>query len=81
MGLQGSIPKEQQIRALHIFVDELDIQLAKPLLMDLYTSKMAEVHEFPLGIQMRFVLGHHSEHKRLKEHQEALSVSEHMDID
>jgi len=55
LGIQGTIPKEQQIKALHIYIDELDILMAKPLLMSLYASKMEEDHEFPLGIQMCLV--------------------------
>jgi len=53
---QGSIPQEQQVKALHLYVNELDAAVAKPLLMNLYTSKPTPVHAFPLGIQMRLVL-------------------------
>jgi len=38
-GSQGSIPKDQQVKALHVLVDELDVNLAKPLIMALYSSK------------------------------------------
>jgi len=55
LGMQGSIPKEQQIKALHVYVDELDATMAKPLLMQLYTRNNAADHEFPLGIQMHLV--------------------------
>jgi len=30
MGTQGSVPKEQQVKALHLYVDELDATVAKP---------------------------------------------------
>jgi len=40
--MQGTLPKDQQIKVLHMYVDELDMNLAKPLLMQLYTSKLAE---------------------------------------
>jgi len=55
MGAQGSIPKDQQVKALHLYVDELDAMLAKPLLMNLYTSKPAPCHSFPLHICMHLV--------------------------
>jgi len=47
LGTQGTILKEQPIRALHVYIDELDVMMAKPLLMSLYVSKMEEDHEFP----------------------------------
>jgi len=52
---QGTILKEQQIKALHIYVNELGMPMAKPLLMNLYASKMEEDHNFALGIQMHLV--------------------------
>jgi len=55
MGAQGSVPKEQQVKALHLYVDALDVALAKPQVMTLYTSKPAHGHIFPLQIQMRLV--------------------------
>jgi len=55
LGTQGLIPKDQQVKALHLYVDELDAALAKPRLMDVYTSKPAPGHSFPLGIRMRLV--------------------------
>jgi len=55
MGVQGAIPKEKQTWALHVFIDELDVQVAKLLLMDLYASKMVEGHEFLLGIHKTFL--------------------------
>jgi len=30
MGTQGSVPKEQQVKALHLYIDELDATVAKP---------------------------------------------------
>jgi len=47
---QRPIPEAQQVRALHVYVDELDVQMAKPLLTALYASKTAEDHKFPLHI-------------------------------
>jgi len=55
MGVQGSIPKEQQVKALHLYVDELDAALAKPRLMEVYTSNPAPSHTFPLHICMQLV--------------------------
>jgi len=54
-GSQGSIPKDQQVKALHILVDKLDMNLAKPLLTALYSSKPSQDHQFPLHIRMRLV--------------------------
>jgi len=56
LGTQGMVPDDQKIKALHVYTDKLDAPMAKPLLMQLYTSKTAEGHEFPLGIQMCLVL-------------------------
>jgi len=39
---------DQKIKALHIYIDKLDMPMAKPLLMQLYVSKTAEDHEFPI---------------------------------
>jgi len=55
IGSQGSIPKEQQVKALHIYVDELDVNVAKPLLTALYASKMGAGHIFPLHICMHLM--------------------------
>jgi len=55
-GLQGAIPKNMQVKALYMLVDELDVPMAKPLLMALYTSKLSEDHQFPLHVCMRLVL-------------------------
>jgi len=50
-----AIPKDQQMKALHVYVDELDINMAKPLLIALYASKTLTVHKFPLHIWMHLV--------------------------
>jgi len=55
LGTQGSVLENKKSKALHVYVDELDVPMAKPLLMWLYTSKTAEGHEFLLGICMRLV--------------------------
>jgi len=55
IGLQGPIPAEQQVKALHVYVDELDVQMAKPLLMTLYASRTSPGHKFPLNVRMRLV--------------------------
>jgi len=54
-GSQGAIPKDQQVKALHVLVDELDVPMAKPLLLALYTSKPGANHKFPLHIRMQIV--------------------------
>jgi len=55
MGVQGSVPKAQQVKALHLYVDELDVVTAKPRLMEVYMSKPEPGHSFPLHIRMRLV--------------------------
>jgi len=52
IGLQGPISLAQQVKALHIYVDELDVNMAKPLLTAIYASKMTKDHKFPLHICM-----------------------------
>jgi len=55
MGAQGMIPKNQQVKALHVYMDELDVAVAKPRLSAVYMSKPAPGHFFPLHICMRLV--------------------------
>jgi len=55
MGVQGLVPKEQQVKVLHLYVDKLDVALAKPCLMEVYTSKPVPGHHFPLQIWMHLV--------------------------
>jgi len=56
VGAQGSVPLEQQVKALHLFVNELDVAQAKLLLMSLYANNPEPGHKFPLHICMRLVL-------------------------
>jgi len=42
MGTQGKMKPEDQIKALNIYVNKLDISMAKPLLVELYPSKLTE---------------------------------------
>jgi len=55
LGTQGKIPKENQVRALHVYVDELDVNAAKPLLLEVYAGNASTEHTFPLHIRMRLV--------------------------
>jgi len=55
LGTQGSVLENKKIKVLHVYIDKLEILMAKPLLMWLYASKTAEGHEFPLGIHMHLV--------------------------
>jgi len=48
LGTQGQVKPEDQVWALHIYVDKLDITMAKPLLMALYESRPSVDHVFPL---------------------------------
>jgi len=52
---QGSVPPEQQVKALHLFFNELDAAQAKLLLMSLYANNLAPGHKFLLHICMRLV--------------------------
>jgi len=52
LGTQGKIPKENQVRALHVYVDEMNAAAAKPHLMELYEGNARIGHIFPLHIQM-----------------------------
>jgi len=49
-GSQGAIPKEQQVKALHVLVDALDVPMAKLLITALYTNNPVADHQFPLHI-------------------------------
>jgi len=55
MGTQGQVKEVDQVRALHLYVDELDVRMAKPLLSALYPSRPSDDHTFPLHIPMRLV--------------------------
>jgi len=55
LGTQGKIPKENQVRALHVYVDEMDTMAAKPRLMALYKGNASISHMFPLHIHMQLV--------------------------
>ncbi len=55
LGMQRTIPKENQVHALHVYVDEMDITAAKPQLTALYEGNASIVHTFPLHIRMRLV--------------------------
>jgi len=52
---QGAIPKDQQVKVLHVLVHELDVTMAKPLLTALYTNNPTINHQFPLHIHMQLV--------------------------
>jgi len=54
-GSQGTIPKNLQVKALHVLIDKLDTPMAKSLLTALYTSNPSEDHQFPLHVCMRLV--------------------------
>jgi len=55
LGMQGKIAKENQVRTLHVYVDELDVPEAKPCLMALYEGNASINHQFPLHIHMWLV--------------------------
>jgi len=55
MGTQRAVKLEDQVCALHVFIDELDVTMAKPLLMAVFASCPSVDHVFPLHVQMRLV--------------------------
>jgi len=52
MGTQGKVKPEDQIKALHVYIDADNVNMVKPLLSTLYLSKLGEDHNFPMGIWM-----------------------------
>jgi len=55
MGIQGVIKLEDQVCTFHVFVNKLDLSMAKPLLMAVFASCPSIDHIFPLHVQMRLV--------------------------
>jgi len=55
LGIQGQVKLEDQVCALHIYVNEMDAEMAKPLLIEMYPSWPSAMHEFPLHIQQHLV--------------------------
>jgi len=48
LGTQGKIPKENQVRALHVYVDKLDVHMAKSRLLEVYAGNASTNHNSPL---------------------------------
>jgi len=55
LGTQGKIPKENQVQALHVYVDKLDVTAAKPRLLEIYAGNASTKHNFPLHIRMHLI--------------------------
>jgi len=55
LGTQGKIPKENQVHALHVYADELNVHMAKPRLLEVYMGNTSTNHNFPLHIHMCLV--------------------------
>jgi len=55
LGTHSKIPKKNQVRALHVYIDKLDAPSAKPCLMELYAGNASIDHSFPLHIWMWLV--------------------------
>jgi len=49
LGMQGPVKLEDQVIALHIYVDEMDVAMVNPLLMVLYESHPSKEHIFPFN--------------------------------
>jgi len=56
LGIQGQVKPEDQVHALHIYVDKMDVAMAKPLLMEMYPSRPSLTHKFLLHICLCLVL-------------------------
>jgi len=41
LGTQGTLPKGNQVRALHFCINKMDANMAKPLLLQVYMSNAA----------------------------------------
>jgi len=54
-GIQGQVKEEDWIQTLHLYVNELDVKMAKPLLIALIESQPSTDHVFPLHIRMQLV--------------------------
>jgi len=50
LGTQGKIAKENQVPALHVYINELEVNAAKPCLLAVYTGNAGANHIFPLHI-------------------------------
>jgi len=55
LGIQGQVKPENQVCALHIYVDEMDVAMAKALLMEMYPSQPSSTYKFPLHICLHLV--------------------------
>jgi len=56
LGTQSKIHKENQVCALHVYVDnELNAHVAKPRLLEVYVGNASTNHNFPLHIHMCLV--------------------------
>jgi len=55
LGTQGKIPKENQVCALHVYVDKLDVHTVKPWLLEVYMGNASMNHNFPLHICMHLI--------------------------
>jgi len=55
LGTQGKIPKENIVCTLHVYVDKINIQTAKPQLITLYAGNASIDHRSPLHIHMQLV--------------------------
>jgi len=55
LGMQGKIANKNQVQALHVYVNKLDVQEAKSQLMALYAGNASINHRFPLHICMCLV--------------------------
>jgi len=52
IGTQDKTSKENQVHALHVYVDKLDAMITKPKLMKVYAGNTGIDHQFPLHVCM-----------------------------
>jgi len=81
LGAQGKIPKENQVRALHVYVDKLDTMVAKPRLMNVYTGNAQSASPFPSPCSDVIGTGNwfHSQHPGSEKDQQVASPSSNLD--
>jgi len=56
LGTQGKVKPEDQIWVLCLFINNMGMIMAKPLLSELYPSKPGKNHTFPFTTQLKLIL-------------------------
>jgi len=81
IGSQGPIPPDQQVKALHIYINKSDVNMAKHCSQHFLQYNITGT---PISIAYPHVphsqAGCHSEYERLTEHQKIAHLLEYMDV-